>query len=443
MAMEWQKLLSTTRLGREADNASADTRTEYMKDWDRLVYSSAFRRLQDKTQVFPLSDSDYVRTRLTHSIEVSSVGRSLGMLCGQFIAEQEQKTEFAAHDIGSIVSAACLAHDIGNPPFGHSGESAIQSWFQTHEKRYLTDFSDRERNDFLRFEGNAQGFRLITKLQNAINRGGFQLTYAVLAAFGKYPRPSELKKSEKISEKKFGYCADDAENFQKVAKGVGLVAKAGGGYSRHPLAFLMEAADDICYNIVDLEDGHRLGRIQFGEAYNLLSPIAFPGPEQTSASFDQIDDAAGKVEYLRARAIGNLIDSVVAVFKEHYLEIMNGTYEEDLVGKCKFAAQLDAIKKISRSRIYSTPAVLQIEAAGFEILGGLLDKIVPALFVPASERNMVQKKIAAIVPAQFTQGETPYVRLLGATDYISGMTDTYALSMFRRLYGMELPGSSI
>jgi dGTPase len=443
MAMNWQRLVSTTRLGREGDQANVGTRTEYMKDWDRLVYSSAFRRLQDKTQVFPLSDSDYVRTRLTHSIEVSSVGRSLGMLCGEFICQQEQGLPLHAQDFGSIVAAACLAHDIGNPPFGHSGEAAIQSWFKENGAQYLDTLSDRQRNDFLRFEGNAQGFRLITRLQNAHNRGGFQLTYAVLGAFGKYPRPSELPKSKKISEKKFGYCADDAENFRTVADGVGLLQKEAGGYCRHPLAFLMEAADDVCYNIVDLEDGHRLGRVQFTEAYDLLAPIAFPTGQSVSESYNHIDNDAGKIEYLRARAIGNLIESVVEVFNDNYAAIMDGSFEEDLVGKCKFQPQLEAIGKMSRERIYTTPAVLQIEAAGFEIIAGLLDKIAPALFTPETDRTKVQEKIAAIVPQQFNQGQSAYERLLGVTDYISGMTDTFALSMFRRLHGMELPGSSI
>jgi dGTPase len=190
MSMEWQRLVSTQRLGRESDQGDGGSRTETMRDWDRLVYSSAFRRLQDKTQVFPLSDNDYVRTRLTHSIEVSSVGRSLGMLCGEFIQDKEPGLGMASQDFGSIVAAACLAHDIGNPPFGHSGEAAIQSWFLEHSAAYLSELSGRERQDFLRFEGNAQGFRLITRLQNAVNHGGFQLTYAVLRSRSTRAPPS-------------------------------------------------------------------------------------------------------------------------------------------------------------------------------------------------------------------------------------------------------------
>jgi dGTPase len=442
MSMEWQRLVSTLRLGRESDQGDGGSRTETMRDWDRLVYSSAFRRLQDKTQVFPLSDNDYVRTRLTHSIEVSSVGRSLGMLCGEFIKQKAPALTMASQDFGNIVAAACLAHDIGNPPFGHSGEAAIQSWFAEHSEDWLAGLSAQERQDFLRFEGNAQGFRLITRLQNAVNHGGFQLTYAVLAAFAKYPRPSHLPNSkERISEKKFSYFAHDGHNFEKIAEQVGLVTKAPGAWCRHPLAFVMEAADDICYGIVDLEDGHRLARVSFDEARNLLWPIAFPDGQAESGSYRQLEDDTGRIEYLRARAIGNLVRAALDVFRDNYDAIMDGRFEQDLAGSSRFAPQLKAISTLSRERIYATPSVLQIEAAGFEILGGLLDKIVPALATPAEQRSAANRKIAQIIPQQFARGESTYERLLGATDFISGMTDTYALKLFRRLNGIELPGT--
>jgi dGTPase len=444
MTMEWQRLVSTLRLGREQDRGADGNRTEYMRDWDRLVYSSAFRRLQDKTQVFPLSDSDYVRTRLTHSIEVSSVGRSLGMLCGEFIREREPDLSMAPQDFGSIVAAACLAHDIGNPPFGHSGEAAIQSWFADAGARWLDGLDERRRRDFLRFEGNAQGFRLVTRLQNAVDHGGFQLTYAVLAAFTKYPRPSDLPAVKgRVSERKFGYFAADAQGFERIAAGVGLLPKAGqpGAYARHPLAFVMEAADDICYGIVDLEDGHRLGRVSFAEVRELLEPLAFPDGQQETASYRQLDDDNGRVEYLRARAIGNLVRGALDAFRDHYAAIMDGRFEQDLAACSRFAPQLQAIARLSRERIYATPSVLQIEAAGFEILAGLLAKIVPALVSDEAGRSAAHRKIVQIIPAQFTRGRDAYERLLGATDYISGMTDTFALKLFRRLHGMELPGA--
>lgn len=445
MAMDWERLISTKRLGREDSPSSIDSRSEYLKDWDRIVYSSAFRRLQDKTQVFPLSESDYIRTRLTHSIEVSSVGRSLGMLCGEHILECNPGLKADAHDFGSIVAAACLAHDIGNPPFGHSGEDAIQAWFCEEGDQHLAGLSPAEQADLRKFEGNAQGFRLITRLQNAVNKGGFQLTYAVLASFAKYPRGSDMPNADKgkISEKKFGYCANDAGNFALVAEGTGLIKKSDGAYARHPLAFLMEAADDICYGIVDLEDGHRLGRVSSAEAKELLMPIAFPSGASPGASYEQIDTEAGRIEYLRARSIGNLINAVVSVFKQHYNDIMEGQFEQDLIGLCAFAPQLKAILSLSREQIYSTPAVLQIEAAGYQVLGGLLTKLVPALLAHENSRSNAHKKLIQIIPKQFTVGTTPYEKLLGATDYVSGMTDSFALTLFRRLNGIELPGSSI
>ena len=242
--MQWSDLLSTQRLGREG-NPAADVRSEFQRDFDRIVYSSAFRRLQDKTQVFPLAESDYVRTRLTHSIEVSSVGRSLGRLVGEMVEKRKANGGVDAREFGNIVAAACLAHDIGNPPFGHSGEEAMRAWFEGEGEQFLKGLGAAERQDFQRFEGNAQGFRVLTRLQNAVNRGGLQMTYAVLGAYTKYPRTAfvpELSMSKKVSEKKFGICVEDEPNFATIAGGIGLVNKTRGAWSRHPLAFLMVAA---------------------------------------------------------------------------------------------------------------------------------------------------------------------------------------------------------
>jgi dGTPase len=251
--MNWGRLLSVIRLGREEDPPNKDVRSEFQRDFDRIVYSSAFRRMQDKTQVFPLAESDYVRTRLTHSIEVSCVGRSLGTLAGAFIAAREGGSIPPAAEFGNVVAAACLAHDIGNPPFGHSGEDAIRGWFQGAGKTNLDGLSPEESADLEQFEGNAQGFRILTRLENPSNNGGLQLTHATLAVFTKYPRlsvVSGLSGSKDVSEKKFGICAADRAAFERVAVGTGLLSKVDGAWSRHPLAFLMEAADDICYRIV-------------------------------------------------------------------------------------------------------------------------------------------------------------------------------------------------
>ncbi|MDD5384274.1 MAG: deoxyguanosinetriphosphate triphosphohydrolase [Gallionella sp.] len=442
--MEWSKLLSTSRLGR-TDAKQKDVRSEYQRDYDRIVYSSAFRRLQDKTQVFPLAESDYVRTRLTHSIEVSSVGRSLGTLIGGFVINHENLNDVHPQEFGNIVAAACLAHDIGNPPLGHSGEEAISSWFAGDGNKYLSGLSQEQSKDFLKFEGNAQGFRVLSRLQNAIDRGGLQLTYAVLGAYSKYPRRSHLPvfddpKNKNVSEKKFGYVEADSAWFEMVANELGLTKKMEGAWARHPLAFLMEAADDICYRIIDLEDGHRIGRISFEETEALLKPVALGSEQENSGkSYSQIDEEKNKVEYLRAKAISNLIFEAVSTFKASYENIMEGKFENDLMSQSKYITQLDAIKALSKKRIYASPNVLHIEAAGFEVLGGLLEKIVPALVDVGENKKAVEKKVLELIPLQFTKGKNKYEQLLGATDFVSGMTDSYAVTLYRRLRGIELP----
>ena len=440
--MDWSRLLSTQRLGRE-EKPAADVRSEFQRDFDRIVYSSAFRRLQDKTQVFPLAESDYVRTRLTHSIEVSSVGRSLGRLVGEKVEKIGSCGGVDAREFGNIVAAACLAHDIGNPPFGHSGEEAMRAWFVEDGEKFLKDISPAQREEFTRFEGNAQGFRVLTRLQNAVGRGGLQMTYAVLGAYMKYPRIAhipELLFSKKVSEKKFGICIEDEPNFTSIAESIGLARKAKSAWSRHPLAFLMEAADDICYRIVDLEDGQRLGRVPFVEAEELLAPIAFDGDDDASrSSYKLIDDEKNKIEYLRARAINSLVYAAASIFESNYEAIMKGGFEEDLVTKTKFATALDRIKKTSLEKVYATPTVIQIEAAGYEVLGGLLERVVPAIVRGPKGGTAANRKVLELIPPQFRKGNTEYERLLSTTDFVSGMTDTYAVTLYRRLSGIELP----
>jgi len=440
MAMNWKNLLSTDRLGKGPE--PGDARSHYQRDYDRIVFSSAFRRLQDKTQVFPLVESDYIRTRLTHSMEVSCVGRSLGTLVGSKVLEREKIHGYNAQEFGNIVAAACLAHDIGNPPLGHSGEEAIRAWFKGHGSSFLDDLSAQEAKDFSEFEGNAQGFRVLGRLQNKVGGGGLQLTCAVLGTYTKYPRRSfapEHGDKNKVSEKKFGFVTEDEVWFKNVVSAVGLLEKAPGAWVRHPLAFLMEAADDICYRIVDLEDGHRLHRVTFEQTKSLLEPIAFEvGEDPMTGSYGTIADDKGRVEYLRARAINSLILDAVDVFEANYDSIMRGEFEQDLMSRSRFASQLQTIKDVSKKDVYSAPHVLQVEAAGFEVLGGLLERIVPAL-VKGSKGSAADRKILDLVPVQYKQGESKYERLLGSTDFVSGMTDSYAVTLYRRLLGIELP----
>jgi dGTPase len=444
--MDWKNLLSWERLWKKDEHEDPE-RSAFQRDFDRIVFSSSFRRLQDKTQVFPMAESDYVRTRLTHSIEVSSVGRSLGKKAGNHIKGELEKLRLVPAHVGEIVAAACLAHDIGNPPFGHSGEEAIADWFKSNPD-VLDGLSPVQREDLLKFEGNAQGFRQLTRLQHRHNKGGMQITHAVLGAFTKYPRQSlvdGLPAGKRVSEKKHGFFDQDRATFEEVAAKLGLERKAVGAWARHPLAFLVEAADDICYHIVDFEDGHRLGRVTFQEAADHLRPIAFPKerPEEKT-TYPTIDegDKVARVQYLRAQAIGTLIGAAATAFSDNLAKMLDGHLEQGLMDLTPYAKQLAEIKKLSFEKVYGSPKVVQIEAAGFEVVAGLLRFLVPAMLADAKNRSKRQEKVMQLVPPEYAaiaEKGTKYDRLLAATDFVSGMTDTYALSLYRKLMGMELP----
>jgi dGTPase len=440
--MKWTELLDTSRLRTKSLDGEVDVRSQFQRDADRIVYSSAFRRLQDKTQVVPLSKSDYIRTRLTHSIEVATVGRSLGTLAGAVAREIEQDPKIPAPgEFGLVVAAACLSHDIGNPPFGHAGEDAIRQWFVTNGARWLEPLTMRQRQDFYCFEGNAQGFRILTRLQHPRNAGGLELTHATLSTFAKYPRASLAHDvSGKQPEcRKFGFFEQDLPTFSLVAEKTGLIRVSESEWCRHPLAFLVEAADDICYRVVDLEDGHRIGRVTFDEVRNLLLPLAFPAADRIGDERAIDGDEKEIVEDLRALAINTLIYEVRDNFRTHYSEIMSGSHplDQDLISGGRYANELKAIKTLSKRKIFRASDVVSIEAAGHEILGGLLSKFVPALLT--NSPNAEQRTLLNLVPSQFKSAASPYDKLLAATDFISGMTDSYALSLFRRLKGIELP----
>jgi dGTPase len=444
--MDWNKLLSMKRLGRPAWIEDVPLpRTEFTRDYDRIIFSSAFRRLQDKTQVFPLAKSDYVRTRLTHSLEVASVGRSLGMLAAEVIADQQPECKLIAtpQDVGTILATACLAHDIGNPPFGHAGESAIQEWFESSP--VVDDLVGAERKDLLRFEGNAQGFRTICSLQQAPQRGGLQLTSAVLGAFTKYPRASEVDQAQEvgISGKKFGFMQSEADLFQELAEDLELVRKPGGAdaWHRHPLAFLVEAADDICYHVMDIEDGYKAGCISFDEIAELHRPWLSPERWRRGES---IDDRGRRVEYFRAITVGAMIQASVKAFEDNYEGLMNGTFDEELTAKIELSKELKAFKSLAKEKVYSARPVVEIEACGFEVIGGLLDAFVEAINAKAKKLDTGKvrtRTLLSLMPKSTTDlGElSSYERVLLATDFVSGMTDTFAVDLYQRIRGISLP----
>ena len=450
--MEWKKLLSKRLLG-FTEETSSDGRSQFQKDFDRIVFSSAFRRLQDKTQVFPLPESDYVHTRLTHSLEVSCVGRSLGNAVGEKILGRNKKLkdEFTQFHFGEIVASACLAHDIGNPPFGHSGEDAIAEYFRNGAgKIYKSKVNKKQWTDLTKFEGNAQGFRIITKLQNPTIKGGLRLSCATLAAFTKYPKESLLESTKTKSHKeklykKYGFFQAEKDLFKEVAEETGLPKKSGYKNSlfwcRHPLAFLVEAADDICYRVMDLEDGFRLGLLSFEDTEALLMPLK----GSASLSLYNERNENDRIGYLRAKAISQLVNTLAVAFIDEEENIMNGKMDKDLISLLPTSDALEEIKRVSVEKIYSIKSVVEREAAGFEVLGGLLDTFINVVNEYAEDKvSPKNKTIIKLLPKQFLGDDGKpdndiYTRLLKITDFVSGMTDSYAVSLFRRIKGISLP----
>ncbi len=457
--MNWNKLLSNKLLGDAASSEFKlnDGRSQFQRDFDRIVFSSAFRRLQDKTQVFPLPENDFVHTRLTHSLEVSCVGRSLGTLVGDKILKQNKELakKYSSIHFGEIVAAACLAHDIGNPPFGHSGEDSIAEYFRNGNGRaFKEEINDIKKwTDFTKFEGNAQGFRIITRLQNPNSGGGLKLTCAALAAFTKYPKESALnqkqtKDGKEITSKiykKFGFFQTEKELFAEVAEETGLSKRGSGDdycWSRHPLSFLVEAADDTCYRIMDLEDGFRLGLLSFEFTEELLKPLVTS--RLTSYEGRSQND---KIGYLRAKAINDTVSQLADVFMENEAKILDGKLEQDLISLINSSRPLEEIKIISKKEIYSYRSVVEREAAGYEVLGGLLDAFITAVNETyRGKPSWKSKNLIKLLPGQFLGAENNpdndlYIRLLKITDFVSGMTDSYAVSLFRKIKGISLPGN--
>ncbi|MCG7871114.1 MAG: deoxyguanosinetriphosphate triphosphohydrolase [Candidatus Thiodiazotropha lotti] len=453
MSMNWSQLLSRQRLGSKDQPTSTTSRTDFQRDFDRIVFSSAFRRMQDKTQIFPLSKIDYVRTRLTHSLESSSVGRSLGTLVGEQIIARHKLKGYEASDFGDICAAACLAHDIGNPPFGHSGEDAIRHWAETADygRQRVAVLNGSQREDFLNFEGNAQGFRVITRLQNRDNPGGLQLTCATLAAFTKYPRESCIGKGrfDGVSAKKPGFTAQDQENFETVAKAVGLIRRDPvlSIWHRHPLSYLVEAADDICYRVIDIEDGFRLGHLSYQQALDLYSDILADSSIQT-LRLKRIGGDKEKVEFLRAKVISKAISEILSCFLDHEPAILKGEFDDPLMSSIPHRKEMDRLIQVAGEKIYIAPEVIEIETAGFQVISELLERFIPIIDDVAehgTDATPRSQMMIRLIPEQFIGDDAipvqdDYTRLLRLTDFVSGMTDSYAVSLYKKVTGISLPG---
>ncbi len=436
--MHWEQLLSLKRQGDKGKRLRIeqdDTRLGFEVDYDRIIFSAAFRSLQDKTQVIPLSKTDFVHTRLTHSLEVSVVGRSIGRLVGKKIIEKYPHLKeihgYQANDFGAIVAAAALSHDIGNPPFGHSGEKAIGEYFSIgNGQKYKDQLTAKEWQDLIDFEGNANGFSVLTSSRPGIE-GSIRLTYAVLGSYMKYPKESLPKKpTQNIADKKYGFFQTDKEFFQEVADELGLIPNKSGndiGYERHPLAYLVEAADDICYTIIDFEDGINLGLVS--EDYALEYLIKLVKDTIDTAKYQTLTTKEDRISYLRALAIGNLINDAVRVFVENEEAILKGEFPYALMDKSKYKAQIDDIIQLSVKKIYQSREVIEKELSGYQIINNLLDKFSTAYNndFEGKATNYDTLLLKILPEKHLIKKESPYERLLHICHFVSMLTDGKAV----------------
>ncbi|MBQ2366416.1 MAG: dNTP triphosphohydrolase [Bacteroidaceae bacterium] len=447
--MEWKRLISDKRLGKEdSSTQSPERRTEFQRDFDRLIFSAPFRRMQNKTQVFPLPGSIFVHNRLTHSLEVSSVGRSLGTdVARELILRHPELASAGLQDMGAIVSAACLAHDMGNPPFGHSGERAIRTFFSEGKGKMLTEYmnengdklSEKEWADLTRFDGNANTFRLLTHQFGGRRRGGFVMTYSTLASIVKYPYESSLAGKKA----KFGFFASETEDYRKIADELGIPYTFEDGVLRavrHPFVYLVEAADDICYEIMDIEDAFKLRLLSNEETQTLLLNF-FDEETQKDLlkNYPEGTDNGDRIAYLRSCVINSLENACVDIFMTHETEILAGTFQGSLISHLPehLKTAYKTCEQVAKSRIYSSKEVTDIDLAGYHIIYTLLELMTDAVLEPQKAYSQL---LLGQVSSQY-QLHAPRLadRIMAVLDYISGMTDVYALDLYRKINGHSLP----
>lgn len=454
--MKFESIFTDKRVG--SDKISAGTRSGFQRDFDRLVFSSAFRRLQNKTQVFPLPGTAFVHNRLTHSLEVASVGRSLGKMIGETISmdfkNNEEVYEFYRYELANVIAAACLAHDIGNPAFGHSGEKAISNYFIENAETKIDGqelknfFSGKEWRDLTSFEGNANAVRILTHNFRGKFKGGFGLTYTTIASILKYPCESIAVNKNFRHRKKYGFFQSEKETALKIMRELQMTEESKEPiiFKRHPFVYLVEAADDICYSIVDMEDAQRLGILRKAEIeecfMEAIRSLSRGDADKTYKYYQDIDDTNEAIAFLRARIINLLINKSTDVFISHQNQILDGNFNDTLIDNIeKLYGALKSIQEISLKTIYGHDTVIQIEIAGYNVMSELLGLFVPALL--KEQPSHKEQKVLKLFPYQFTEFEltsSKYEKVMNALDYLSGMTDEYATEMYRRLKGITIPG---
>jgi len=437
--VEIDDILNFSRLY-SAANDQKNARSDFQRDFDRLIFSSPFRRLQNKTQVFPLPGSVFVHNRLTHTLEVSTVGRSLATLCSWEFVPREKDPYENAMNWGNAVAAACLAHDIGNPPFGHSGEEAIAQFFKKNlNANWFKPLTNEQKSDFLQFDGNANTFRVLTHSYPTKRPNGFGLTYTVLASLIKYPWASyQTEKS------KFGYFQAEKKTFYQLFKNHALVYDED-NFFRHPFVYLLEAADDICYHIIDMEDAHKLKIVSTNNIQNwFLSLLEDPLKEETFSELKIIEDANEKIALLRGKVIHQLIMDTKEVFLSYKEQLLKGFKIDNLLNYIpdKRKKILSEIKIFSQKNIYNDKRVIEIEMAGKQILGGLLEELMEGWFTWENNPNdRFAQKIVQLIPNQFhiQKEANNYDKILYIVDFVSGMTDLFAVELFQKLKGYTFP----
>lgn len=453
--MDWNRLISGDRTGGFVSRP--EVRTDYQRDFDRLIFSSAFRRLQNKTQIFPLPGSTFVHNRLTHSLEVASVGRSLGKLIGNELVSKglidKDNHEFYKYELQNVIASACLAHDIGNPSFGHSGEKAISNYFIDHQDYIIENielkkyFNDKEWKDLINFEGNANSFRILTNQFNGKSRGGYRLTFTTLASILKYPCESIGINASKTHTKKFSFFQSEKELGNSILSSLNIDREKEEPliFKRHPFVYLTEAADDICYRIVDFEDAQRLHILPHDQVSDIFMSLiknigrAEDDMDKIYRVYKEISDKNEQISFLRARCINTLALEATDLFMKNIDSIISGQYNngllDDLANKSPY---LKEIESISVDEIYNHDTVVELELTGYKIMSDLLSLFVPVVL--KNEKGHKDKKVLRILPKQFqTERKENYYKVLSVLDYLSGMTDSYAIDLYRKLFGIEIP----
>ena len=447
--MDLNSIFTSQRTGNNPNTKVS--RTDFQRDFDRIIFSSAFRRLQNKTQVFPLPGSVFVHNRLTHSLEVSSVGRSLGSVIGEFIYGQfkndlnEESKNFYLHNLSNVIAAGCLCHDVGNPAFGHSGEDAIASYFDRNDTSLKPKFNEKEWADLVNFEGNANAIRVLAQQQQGKDAGGVQLTLSTLASIAKYPCEAIAKKKGVVHRKKFGFFQNEKDIFLEIAKRTSMLQENEEPYifKRHPFVWLVEAADDICYNIIDMEDAHRLGIVSTADCKNLFFELVKSETDdikRVEQKLDSISNENEQISYLRAKVINALINKSIELYKNNFDKILQGNLEKGLLDIYKSENKtLQDIESFSIEKIYNHKAVVEIENAGYNVMYELLDHFIPSILKSTDERKSYDKKALKLLPKQFFYEDgTDYQKVLGVIDFVSGMTDNFATDLYRKIKGIDI-----